>query len=136
MTLPKTLAAHREERLADRKAAEWLLSREDLEGPVAAEKYRTAWYAGRAFVQLSRAGSEGDAARLAREGARFLIVDDHQIGERSALAEAAPTLPLLYRVEAAGRTAFVYDLRSLGPDPALASPVREPMREPVGDERD
>jgi hypothetical protein len=138
VTLPKTLAPHREERLANRRAAEWLLARDDLPGSVAAEKYRTAWYAGRAFVQLSRGGSEGDAVRLAREGAHFLIVDDHQIRARPALVDAASRLVELYRVQAAGRTAFVYDLRGLARrdaterrDPAEGSEPAMRPRAPV-----
>jgi hypothetical protein len=112
VTLPKTLAPHREESLAARRAAEWLYQREDLVGPVAADKHRTAYYAGEAYVHLLRGGAEGDVDRLERAGARFLIVDEGQLRARPALERARPSLEELHRVDAAGRTAFVFDLAS------------------------
>jgi hypothetical protein len=111
-TLPKTLAPHRQERLATRRAAEWLYAREDLIGAVAAEKYRTAYYAGEAYVHLSRGGEAGDIELLEKAGARFLIVDEGQIRARPALEQRRPSLAELHRVDAAGRTAFVFDLES------------------------
>jgi hypothetical protein len=126
VTLPKTWAPHREERLANRRAAEWLDSRPDLQGPVAAEKHRTAWYAGEAFVRLARV-ADGPAA-AAKSGARFLIVDDHQLAARPDLSRLG--LSELYRVEAAGRTAFVYrleqDVGQLERDPG-AKPADAPL---------
>ena len=110
LTLPKTLALHREERIATRRAAEWLAGRGDLSGPVASEKYRTAYYAREAFIHLSRGGSGADVDRLRREGARFLVIDDAQIASRPGVAARRAELVELYRVEASGRTAFVYDL--------------------------
>lgn len=109
-TLPKTWAAHDRERLATRRAAEWLAAREDLSGPVAAEKHRTAWYAGEAFVHLARGGSHGDVDALVRAGARFLIVDDAQTRERPALEARRARLAELHRESVAGRTAWVYEL--------------------------
>lgn len=108
--LPKTLADHREERLATRRAAEWLAARRDLAGPVASAKYRSAYYAGEAFIHLSRGGAEADVERLRGAGARFLVVDEAQIVSRPGLAAARPSLLELYRVDAGGRTAFVFDL--------------------------
>ena len=113
--LVKTWAPHRDERLATRRAAEWLAGSRDLVGPVAAEKHRTAWYAGEAFVHLARGGSEGDPARLRSAGARFLIVDDDAQSELPALERALPGLRVLHRVEASERTAWVYDLAPSGP---------------------
>ncbi|MEE2675030.1 MAG: glycosyltransferase family 39 protein [Myxococcota bacterium] len=110
LTLPKTLAAHREERIATRRAAEWLAGRSDLSGPVAAAKARTAYYAGEVFVHLSREGSGSDVRRLRRAGARFLVIDDAQIASRPAVAAQWSGLAEIHRVEASGRTAFVYDL--------------------------
>ncbi len=111
LTLPKTLAVHRDERIATRRAAEWLAARRDLTGPVAAAKYRAAYYAREAFIHLSRGGSEADPGLLRRAGARFLVVDDVQIASLPGLAARQADLAELYRVEASGRTAFVYDLR-------------------------
>jgi hypothetical protein len=111
LTLPKTLAVHREERIATRRAAEWLAARRDLAGPVAAAKYRTAYYAREAFVHLSRGGAKTKVDLLQRAGARFLVVDDEQIAALPGVATRRFGLVELYRVEASGRTAFVYDLR-------------------------
>jgi 4-amino-4-deoxy-L-arabinose transferase-like glycosyltransferase len=108
LTLPKTLSHHREERLATRRAAEWLAEQADLAGPVAADKSRTAWYAGSTFVRLPRAGAKATAAQLYKRGARFLIVDEEQL-ERLG-TENPDRLRELRRVEEAGRTAFVYQL--------------------------
>lgn len=110
LTLPKTLALHREERLATRRAAEWLAGRSDLSGPVAAAKHRTAYYAREAFIDLSRGGSGSDVDRLRQAGARFLVIDDAQIASHPGVAASRPGLLELYRAEASGRTAFVYDL--------------------------
>jgi hypothetical protein len=110
ITLPKTWAPHREERLAARRAAEWLAAREGLSGAVAAAKHRTAWYAGEAFVHLGRAGGGDRVEALSDAGASFLIVDDVLLAGRPALKAEIATLPELHRVEAAGRTAFVYSL--------------------------
>jgi len=109
--ISKTWAPHREERLANRHAAEWLAQQEHLHGAVAAEKHRTAWYAREAFVRVGR--GDGDVAGLARAGARFLVIDDVQLRARGETAASRASLNELHRVEAAGRTAFVYDLSDL-----------------------
>ena len=113
LTLPKTWSHHREERLASRRAAEWLAARDDLTGPVAATKYRDAYYAGEAFIHVSRA-QVGDAEpmeNLRSAGARFLVIDEEELARRPALAAAAPgRLRELHRAEAADRVAFVYEL--------------------------
>lgn len=112
VTLPKTLGSHREERLATRRAAEWLASRDDLTGPVAAEKSRDAYYAGEAYIDFSRGGAGADPAALRRAGARFLIVDEPQLANRAPLRAAVRAgLRELHRTRVAGRTAFVYELR-------------------------
>jgi hypothetical protein len=111
LVLPKTFARHREERLATRLAAEWLASRSDQTGPVAAEKERTAWYAGERFIRLAEAEPGVDPTRLYRRGARFLIVDEGQLARWEKLQAAVPArLAELHRSEAAGRTAFVYEI--------------------------
>jgi len=116
LLLPKTLAPHRNERLAARRAAEWLAEQADLAGPVAAEKERTAWYAGAEFVRLPRAGASVSAARLHRQGARFLIVDGERLSQREWLRTPDATgFRELRRLEAEGRTAHVYEI--YGPQP-------------------
>lgn len=131
LTLPKALEPQRRERLANRRAAEWLASHEELQGPVSAEKYRTAYYAGEAFVSLSRAGAKADLERLRRSGADFLIVDDVQLRQRPALSARRAKLIELYRVEAAGRTAYVFDLRALPDAPPGSAPPAAVGRDPV-----
>ncbi len=123
LVLPKTFARHREERLATRRAAEWLASRSDRSGPVAAEKERTAWYAGEPFIRLVEAEPGVDPSRLYRRGARFLVVDESQLARWQKLDAAVPgTLVELHRSEAAGRTAFVY---------AIAKPKEKERKKPV-----
>ena len=80
----------------------------------AAEKLRTAYYAGEAFIHLDRGGDEGDVDRLRQAGADFLVVDETQIAKRPDLAERRDRLVELFRVDASGRTGFVYDLREVG----------------------
>jgi hypothetical protein len=87
-----------------------LAGRSDLSGPVAAAKHRTAYYAREAFIDLSRGGSGSDVDRLRQAGARFLVIDDAQIASHPGVAASRPGLLELYRAEASGRTAFVYDL--------------------------
>ena len=88
----------------------------DLAGPVAAEKERTAWYAGAEFVRLPRAGASVSAARLHRQGARFLIVDGERLSQREWLRTPDATgFRELRRLEAEGRTAHVYEI--YGPQP-------------------
>ncbi len=113
VTLPKTWAPHREEQLASRRAAEWLASRADLTGAVAADKHRVAWYAGEGFVHLDRTRDGFDA--LSRAGARYLIVDDAELPRWPVVEAHRATLVELYRVDAAGRTAFVYELAPASP---------------------
>ncbi len=111
LTLPKTLSRHREERLATRLAAEWLAERSGFAGPVAAEKERTAWYAGEAFIRLPGPEADVPLAQLRRRGARFLIVDEQRLARSDRLKAAIPAeLRELHEIEAAGRTAFVYEL--------------------------
>ena len=129
LTLPKSWEPHRQERLANRRAAEWLAARPDLQGPVAAEKSRTAYYAGQAFVSLSRVGEGAGPEALRRAGADFLIIDDVQLREWPGLAVSRAKPVELHREEAAGRTAYVLDLR----EPASAgAPSRPP--EPAGED--
>lgn len=118
VSLAKTWSPHREERLAVRQAAEWLASRPEHSGPVAAEKHRAAWYAGQAFIDLRRVAQGGE---LAQQGARFLIVDDVQLAQRPALQAARARYEELFRVEAAGRTAFVYSVPAV-PVPVVPEP--------------
>jgi len=111
--LPKILAVHREDRLAVRRAAEWLAGRPDLDGAVAAEKRRVAYYAGKPFVDLDRHGEEVDSALLFREGARFLVIDDRRLEAYSRLWRSRDTtLRALHTAEAVGHSAVVFELRA------------------------
>lgn len=110
ITLPKTWSPQREERLATRRAAEWLAGREELVGPVAARKHRDAYYARRAFIDFARGGPHVEPARLQLAGARFLIIDDWQLERLPILRAERPTkFRELHRVEAGGRTGYVYE---------------------------
>lgn len=117
MTLPKTWATHREERLATRRAAEWLAAEHELTGPVAAVKYRDAYYAESDYVGIARAGPKGELVMLKRAGARFLVVDDVALATLPGLLVGveAGRARELYRVEAGGRVGYVYELVAAAP---------------------
>jgi 4-amino-4-deoxy-L-arabinose transferase-like glycosyltransferase len=103
--LPKTLRRHRDDALAQRRAAEWLRGQAMPPGPLAAAKRRTAYYADRVWVQLRYGGDGRDAASLQVGPARYAIVD-HEI----AASPEGLRYVELHRVEALGQLAVVYQI--------------------------
>jgi hypothetical protein len=84
---PRDLRARRIDRLAERRAAEWLAARVDAPRPVAAQKRRTAYYAGAPFVPLPD-GRDGLIERqLRRRGARYLIIDRARLDDHLGLEQ-------------------------------------------------
>lgn len=103
--LPKTLRRHRDDALAQRRAAEWLSAQAMPAGRVAATKLRTAYYADRDWVPLRFDGDARELGSLRVGSARYLIVD-HEMGPLAARGGLG--LVELHRVQAAGELAVVY----------------------------
>ncbi len=108
---PKALHDHREEVLAQRLAAEWLRDPALRPGPVASNKRRTGYYAGRQWFPLSEGSELRSLDSLLDERVRYIVVDDRMLGYRDQML-ATPGFDLreLYRVAAGGRSAMVYEL--------------------------
>jgi hypothetical protein len=110
---PKTLGARRPERLAERRAAEWLREQPGRAGAVAAVKRRVAYYAGAAHLPLPNAEMGPMIAYLRANGAGYLIVDDHLLEADPALQRATREgMRLLHTTEGGGRRAAVFTLRA------------------------
>ena len=113
--LPADLTARRLDRLAVKRAAEWLGERDAAPGGVAAGRLRIAYYAGGRFVPLPSSPKLSMMSYLRDRGARYVVVDeakvDQHVGLRSAQAEG---LRLIHRETAAGHTAVVFELKPAG----------------------
>ncbi len=84
---PRDLRERRSDRALERVAAEWLKEREIRPGPVAAQKRRTAYYAGALFVPIPD-GRDGLIERQLRgRDARWLIIDADKLDDHRGLAE-------------------------------------------------
>ncbi len=84
---PRDLRVRRADRALERVAAEWLAADRPGPGPVAAQKRRTAYYAGATFVPLPD-GRDGRIERQLRDrGARWLIIDAAKLGDHAGLAD-------------------------------------------------
>jgi len=116
--LPKGLSPHRVERVAERRAAEWLRGQEPRVGAVAAEAPRAAYYAGRPLVPLVRGSEVSSYQALVTSGARFAIVDEAKFDDYTGFREALGTgLYLIHREEALGRRTLVLELATSSGDP-------------------
>jgi len=109
---PRDLRARRLDRSALRQAAEWLAEAEQGRGPVAAQKLRTAYYAGAPYVPLL-SGRDGHLRRdLRRGGAEWVVIDEARVGDHLGLAEGiGDWLEPVHRAEAEGRAALVLEIR-------------------------
>ncbi len=84
---PRDLRTRRADRALERVAAEWLKQNQGWVGPVAAQKRRTAYYAGAPFVPIP-AGRDGQIERQLRgRGTRWLVIDAAKLGDHRGLAE-------------------------------------------------
>lgn len=123
----RALGDRRIDALAERRAAEWLrdhVASAGAEGPVAAGRQRVAYYADAPFVRLPRISREPMRSYLERQGVRYVIVDESEVGDFAGLAPLfAEALKPLHRTEAAGRVAGVFELL-----PAAGSGPREEAR--------
>lgn len=108
---PKTLGPRRDERVAVRRAAEWVRQQPDRGAGVAAGKQRVAYYADAPFVPLPGPNPDPLLAYLRASGARYVIVDEQRIDSDPALRRASREgLRLLHRVRSGGRRAVVFGL--------------------------
>ncbi len=122
--LGHALRPHRDEGLAERRAAEWLRRTDTGTSAVAVEKSRNAWYAGRAFVPLRDAPDERTGEWLRARGATFVILDADALERRPALARAlAREARLLHREIDGDVEARIFALRdgSADANPAVST---------------
>lgn len=113
---PRDLRARRSDRALERVAAEWLKARGGPIAPVAAQKRRTAYYAGAPFVPLPD-GRDGRIERQIRgRGARWLVIDAAKLGDHAGLAEGiGHWLVPVHTVGAGPHSVLVLEVT---PDPA------------------
>ncbi len=118
--LAKGMRPHRQNAVAERRAAEWLREH-GTSGAVAAGKHRVAFYADAPFVNPWRAPR--DAALLTylqRHSVRYLVVDEDENRTLLERTSGEPSgLVLLHKEEAKGHAAFVYELVPAGPSQIL-----------------
>jgi 4-amino-4-deoxy-L-arabinose transferase-like glycosyltransferase len=111
LALGKGMRPHRQNAVAERRAAEWLGALGTKGHGVAAGKHRVAFYADAPWVDLRSAPANALLPYLLERDARYLVVDED---ENSRLLERTPYDParllLLHTEEAHGHTALVYDL--------------------------
>ena len=111
----RDLRERRAGRVAVRAAAEWL-AEQDLEGGVAAQKLRIAYYAQAPFVPLPSGRDASLESALRAAGARWVVIDEGRFDDHEGLAEGlGDWLRPIHRVEGEERTAVVLAVQ---PEPA------------------
>lgn len=112
---PRDWIPRRLDRLAERRAAEWVRASDQSAarslpaGPVAAGRLRVAYYAGRPFVPLPSGPPDGMLHHLRARGVGLVIVDESKLDDHRGLREARDAeLVLVHRVRAGGHVASVY----------------------------
>ena len=120
MWLPRDLRSRRDERLAERLAAEWLRSEDPGAHAVGAGRLRVAYYAGAEFVPIPPLGSGQDEAPLLGYlqalGARYVIVDESLAAQHRGLRQAqAAGMRLMHREQARGYSAAVFEVPPASP---------------------
>ena len=83
----RDLRPRRFDRAPVRAAAEWLAKNHPQSGPVAAQKLRTAYYAGARFVPLPPGHDGLLADRLRRRATRWVVIDDSKLDDHRGLEE-------------------------------------------------
>ena len=113
---PRDGRARRVDRLAERRAAEWLVASGRTPLPVAAQKRRTAYYADAPFVPLpdGRDGTLEEQLRGRRAG--YVIIDRAKLSDHRGLAEGVGRWLVPIHVEQAGRQAIL--VLAIEPAPA------------------
>ena len=108
---PRDLRERRADRALERVAAEWLKESQAAVGPVAAQKRRTAYYAGAPFVPIPD-GRDGQIERQIRgRGTRWLVIDAAKLGDHRGLAEGIGRwLDPVHSERAAGQEILVLEV--------------------------
>jgi Dolichyl-phosphate-mannose-protein mannosyltransferase len=108
---PRDLRERRMDRALERGAAEWLRERGPAAGPVAAQKRRTAYYAGRPFVPLPDGRNGLIERQLRARGTRFVIIDAAKLDDHAGLAAGiGDWLEPVHTARAAGQAVLVLEL--------------------------
>ncbi len=112
----RDLRPRRLDREAVRQAAVWLAEHEPGSAGVAAQKLRTAYYAGARYVPLP-SGTDGRLEAWLRGGAaRWIVIDGTRLDDHVGLREGiGDWLTERHSIEAAGRKALVLEIL---PEPA------------------
>jgi len=111
LLLPKALAPHRTNRLAELRAARWIAARGEPEVGVAAPKRRVAWYAEARPVPLWPGPRGSTGRQLRRSGADYLVIEEEAFARHPRLEEGrGPGLREVHRESARGHVAIVYEL--------------------------
>jgi 4-amino-4-deoxy-L-arabinose transferase-like glycosyltransferase len=110
LTLPKDLGARRMNRVAERRAAEWLREQPGRAGPVAAWRRRVSYYADALHVPLRTAPLGELVHYLRKSGARHMVIDERTLVKLTGSTGDDPGLRRLHAEESAGRRAFVFEV--------------------------
>ncbi len=110
---PRDVAPRRLDRLAERRAAEWVREHRSDPGPIAAGRPRVAYYADRPYVPLPSGPPGGMLHYLRSHGVRYVIVDESKLDAHEGLRDAeARGLRRIRRESHGGRTAAVFEVES------------------------
>ncbi|MEZ4330732.1 MAG: glycosyltransferase family 39 protein [Myxococcota bacterium] len=113
---PRDGRARRVDRLAERRAAEWLGASGRALPPIAAQKRRTAYYADAAFVPLPDGRDGRIEEQLRRRHAGYVIIDRAKLADHRGLAEGVGRWLVPIHVEQADRQAIL--VLAIEPAPA------------------
>lgn len=114
--LPRDVAARRLDRVAERRAAEWVAATtpvNDTGAVVAARRIREAWYAGATFVPIPARGYAAPALldHLRSSGVRYVVIDAERVDAHEGLRGAIETgMRRVHSEFAHGREAWVFEL--------------------------
>jgi hypothetical protein len=104
----RDLRPRRLDRAPVRLAAEWLAENHPESGPVAAQKLRTAYYAGARFVPLSPGHDGLVAENLRQREARWVVIDDAKLDDHLGIEEGIGRwLHRVHVVQSEGRNILV-----------------------------
>ncbi len=107
--LTRQLEPKRIDKLAERRAADWLHANAPGPGAVAADRRRVAEYAHARFVSLRTLRSPDRIAELRKRGARYVVADDPAILDRLGLLRSEG-VRLIHHEVGDGQEAWVFEL--------------------------
>jgi 4-amino-4-deoxy-L-arabinose transferase-like glycosyltransferase len=107
----RDLRPRRLDRTATRIAAQWVAENYPESGAVAAQKLRTAYYAGARFVPLPPGHDGSLAATLRQREAQWVIIDAAKLDDHRGLEQGVGRwLRPVHAVSAEGRRALVFEI--------------------------